>query len=251
MTQDVHVPATAPTGAVVSRRQGNPVVENSAQSHPISFAAPVEQTIEVEQIPRTEEERETLQQGIYTSSVSLGLASAGLFFFPPLHYASIPILIYMGTPSARHAYDVLYEQGRPSRALAETAALAICLGGGWYLAGSLGFWCYYLGRLNRFNRGVAQRLQSMPRRLPPATRLFNGTKEVVVPTDTVQSGDEVRVETSEIIPVDGVILEGVAWIQPSGSKDASSCRMVRTGDKVLATDLVIAGRLTLRAHRVN
>ncbi|MCB0081355.1 MAG: hypothetical protein KDE47_10505 [Caldilineaceae bacterium] len=251
LTQDVHVPATAPTGAVVSRRQGNPVVENSAQSHPISFAAPVEQTIEVEQIPRTEEERETLQQGIYTSSVSLGLASAGLFFFPPLHYASIPILIYMGVPSARQAYDVLYEQGRPSRALAETAALAICLGGGWYLAGSLGFWCYYLGRLNRFNHSLAQRLQSMPRSLPPSARLFNGTKEVMVPTDTVQGGDEVLVETSEIIPVDGVILEGVAWIQPSGSKDASSCRLMRIGDRVLATDLVIAGRLSLCAHRID
>ena len=276
LTQGASMPAAVPVGAAGSRKQMTPVLDDdiqsrnaqshntqsrNAQSHntqsyntqsrAISFAAPIKQTITVEQIPHTQEEREALQHGIYTSSISLGLASAGLFFFPPLHYASIPILIYMGVPSARQAYDVLYEQGRPSRALAETAALAICLGGGWYLAGSLGFCCYYLGRLNRFNHSLAQRLQSMPRSLPPSARLFNGTKEVMVPTDTVQGGDEVLVETSEIIPVDGVILEGVAWIQPSGSKDASSCRLMRIGDRVLATDLVIAGRLSLCAHRID
>ncbi|MEZ4706675.1 MAG: hypothetical protein R3A44_05700 [Caldilineaceae bacterium] len=230
--------------------QHTPGQATAAQSfdlHPKTLAHRT--TITIDPIPRVQEERELLQHGVRTSSLSLGLASAGLFFFAPLQYATIPVLIYMGAPSARHAYDMLHEQGRPSRALAETAVLAICLGGGWYLVGSLGFWLYFLGRLNRHNRGAARLPHSVQLR-PSSARRLNGDAETVAPTHALQQGDQVLVGTSETVPVDGVIVEGVAWIQPSGCSDVAGCRLLRAGDRVMAADLVIAGQLSVRVQQV-
>ncbi|MEZ4663361.1 MAG: hypothetical protein R2911_37940 [Caldilineaceae bacterium] len=237
---------TASVGAAFG---GQPTVdqENDAQALQLpseSSAKPAD-----DPIPRTQEEREVLQHGVRTSSISLGLASAGLFF-SPIQYASIPVLIYMGAPSARHAYDMLHEQGRPSRVLAETAVLAICLGGGWYLAGSLGFWLYYLGRLNRCNRNAA-RFSRAIQAAPQSARLRQDDQETVVPAHTLQKGAQVLVGTSEIVPVDGMIVEGAAWVQPGGSHNIAECRLLRVGDRVMASDLVIAGQLSLRVQRVS
>lgn len=200
-------------------------------------------------IPRTEETKEELHRGFNSSSISLGLASTGLLFFPPLQYASIPALIYMGAPSARRAYDLLYERGQPSRALAETAALAICLGGGWYLIGSLGFWLYYVGQIAYFNRTLAQTGSPTRWPIPHSARLLNDQEEVLVASATLQPGDKVCVETSDIVPIDGVVDDGVAWVQPAGSTDVAAYCLKRVGDRVMATDIVIVGRLALRVQK--
>lgn len=200
-------------------------------------------------IPRTVEMKKELQRGFNSSSVSLGLASTGLLFFAPLQYATIPALIYMGTPSARRAYELLYQQGRPSRALVETAVLAVCLGGGWYLAGSLGFWLYYLRRIAQHNDRSTSKECTESWALPHSVRLVKGVEERLVPIDTLRFGDQVLVETSEVVPVDGVIVHGAAWVQPAGAMGASTYCLKRAGERVIAADVVIAGRITLRVQK--
>ncbi|MCB0185211.1 MAG: hypothetical protein KDE31_13145, partial [Caldilineaceae bacterium] len=182
-------------GNISQQTLDNRQIESAGTDQPaaVSFA-----------IPRTKETKEALQRGFTSSSLSLGLASTGLLFFPPLHYASVPALIYMGAPAARQAYDMLSERRRPSRALAETAVLAICLGGGWYLAGSLGFWLYYLARMTQLNRTLIQTTQSTTSVIPHMACLTRETEEVMVPTATLRQGDRIRVGTSEFVPVDGV-----------------------------------------------
>lgn len=196
-------------------------------------------------IQRTQEREAALQRAIYSSSIALGLASTALVFFPTLQYASVPALIYMGAPSARAALDRLQETGRPSRALAETAVLAVCLGGGWYWGGSLGFWLYYLNCMQRHQRNLACRLRPIQLAIPEFARLQHGETETVVPIAILRHGDAVRVGTSEIVPTDGVILEGAAWIQPHGTTDWAAYRTISAGDRVMASDVVIAGSISL------
>jgi len=203
----------------------------------------------VDTIPRLQETKETLHRGFGSSSLSLGLASTGLFLLPPIQYASIPALIYMGAPSARHAYDILYEQGRPSRALVETAVLAICLGGGFYLVGSLGFWLYYLGQLAQHKRKITKKESSVDSFIPRLAHLRDGAKAVVVPIETLQRGDEVLVKTSEVIPADGIICDGAAWIQSGSSTDNLFYQLKQIGDQVMAMDIVIAGHFSLRVQK--
>lgn len=204
---------------------------------------------QIDLIPRTQEVAQELTHGINTSSVSLGLASTSLLF-PPMQYASVPVLIYMGAPSARSAYDQLMETGKPSRALLETTALAICLGGGWYLIGSVGFWLYYMGRLVQHKRALSKRRNASPWALPLCTRLLRNTEAVITPTALVQSGDDVLVCTSEVVPVDGIVTKGIAWVQPSGTTNISAFCLKRVGDRVAAMDVIIAGELTLHVQKV-
>lgn len=205
---------------------------------------------EIDLLPRTEETKAELQRGLAASSISLGIASTSLLFFPPLRFATVPILLYMGAPSAQRASTLLYQEGRPSMALAETTALAICLGGSWYLLGSMGFGLYYLGRLARHNRSVVQKLNGITAPPQNARRIddVNGA-DVMVPTAILDVGDEVVVRTSEVVPVSGIVTDGTAWIKPVGSTDAATYCLKRTGDRVCATDIILVGQLSLRVQK--
>ncbi|MBP7961851.1 MAG: hypothetical protein KBG20_00255 [Caldilineaceae bacterium] len=185
-------------------------------------------------------------RGLRTSSFSLGMAALGHFVFPPLAYASIPALIYMGVPSAQTAYAVLRHERRGSVALAETAALGVCLASGAYLAGSLGFCLYYLGRSVLPARPPAR---ETARSLPITAHLCQDGVQLDVVAASLRQGDLVMVPTSEIIPADGLIVEGVAWIKsPLCAGDGVELRK-GPGDSVCTGDLVMIGSVRLRVRR--
>lgn len=188
-------------------------------------------------------------RGLRTSSFSLGMAALGHFVFPPLAYASIPALIYMGVPSAQTAYAVLRHERRGSVALAETAALGVCLASGAYLAGSLGFCLYYLGRGARLARPAARETAKSLPRSPATAHLCQDDLHLDVAVTSLQAGDLILVATSEMVPVDGMVVEGVAWLRsPLLDEDADDLHK-GPGDSVSAGDLVMVGRVRLRVHR--
>lgn len=240
-SHEVH---TLQTEAVAS---DSVVADSSAKQKNIQQSLPtnVNRLSAVEQsdlIPRTEEMRATLQRGFNTSSISLGLASGSLLI-PAMQFTAVPVLIYMGVPSAQQAFERLRAEGRPSRALVETAVLAICLGGGWYLLGSLGFWCYYTGRIAYHRRDMITYYNAWTQ--PQTARRVEDAEEITVSVETLQTGDKIFVETSDVVPVDSLIIEGVALVQPTGSNDDTHHCLKRVGDRVMASDIIIAGRLSL------
>ena len=210
-------------------------VAKSISAHPKQFAV----------ASPTDNIEGRIQHGIRTSTISAGVASAGLLFFPPLQYASIPILVYMGVPAAQGAYAELHDNGRLSAELAETLVLTICLASGFYLVSSLGFGLYYIGRAVHHNRNLAKELSTNSWPVPYVARLIKEAKEVIVPTKTLQQSDQVLVKTSEMVPADGVVVNGAAWLRPRGSAADLSSQLKREGDPVLAADIVMAGRLNI------
>jgi heavy metal translocating P-type ATPase len=63
----------------------------------------------------------------------------------------------------------------------------------------------------------------------------------------VKVGQSVRVEAGEVIPVDGVILSGEAFINEANLTGDGLCRSRRSGDAVLAGSRNVDGELVLRA----
>lgn len=210
---------------------------------------------QVEQSPKTAQMKQSQQTsstvdasirfGLRTSGLSLGLATAGLLLPSPLSYASLPTLICMGVPPAQEAYDTLRNEGRAGRALAETAALAVCLGGGYLWAGSLGFSLYYLGRtiLSRNQEHAGSHNPHPPR--PTTAHLTREDSTIDVPVSSLRRGDRIRIESGEIVPVDGIITEGAAWLKAAAlSQDAAEV-WKETGHRVYAMDIVVVGSLCL------
>ncbi len=193
--------------------------------------------------------------GLYASTVSLGVASTGLLFFPPLRYASVPLLLYMGIPAAQDTYDILLDRGRPSKAIAETIALAVCLASGFYWVGSLGFALYYLGQSVQqkdqwYNDNAKPHRCSLPRavQLPSTTQLHRADGDITVAVSDLQIGDVIVLHSGEIAPTNGLIIEGMAWLKSPFLMGTTAETFKQAGDMVSATDIVLVGCIRIQVR---
>jgi cation transport ATPase len=192
-----------------------------------------------EEAPARGQQREG--NGLLLSAVSLGLVTAGVVFVPPLQYGCIPVITYLSVCAAKDAYQAMVREGRFDIAAAESAILGLTLVQGNYLFGSLTAVLYYGGRkvwhtMQRSTHSAAK--TGMPL---TANLLRADGKEVEVPIHTLHCGDTVLICAGEIIPVDGVILSGSAWIVPQTEAHNAAFVIKRAGSYVHATDLVLAG----------
>ncbi len=218
---------------VASRNPPTPVTEPVAD---LPFAAS----------RQTADLHATIHYGLRTSTLALGVTSAGWLVFPPLQVAGLPLLIYMGIPAAQQAYDQLADEGRPGHALAETVVLAVCLASGYYWVGSLGFWLYYGSRTWLAEKGQGEAPRPLEWLTPTTTQLWKEGEAHVVPTASLQSGDQVILHSGEMVPVDGLITEGVAWLRPQTLPSGACGLRKGVGDRIMATDIVSIGQICIR-----
>jgi cation-transporting P-type ATPase C len=74
--------------------------------------------------------------------------------------------------------------------------------------------------------------------------------EIEVDIDTLSAGDLVTIQQGEVVPVDGVITEGLAAIDEEALSGTAGAQDKTTGDSVYAATFVRAGRITVRVEKV-
>jgi cation transport ATPase len=197
--------------------------------------------------PREQE----IKHSLLVSSTSLGFAVAGLLLAPPLQIACIPVLVYLGMQPAQRACQALREEEHIGIDMAETAVVAFSIIQGSYFVSSLAFSVYYLGRWVEEHQRQETHPQAVGRSQTWA-RVLVSEQEVVMQVDDLSTGDTIVVQTGEMIPIAGVVTDGVAWIkcynQPHSSvlhqKDGQPCQAtVAVGHQVDANSVVQIGRL--------
>ena len=104
--------------------------------------------------------------------------------------------------------------------------------------------------LERAHSTLAAKREELAARLGAHVRvLVPGTSERVErPVTALRSGDELDVETAQVVPADALVLAGEAEVLPY--PDAREALPRRPGDALLAGALVASGSLRLRALRV-
>lgn len=192
------------------------------------------------------EQAAAIRYGVRTSALALAVTTTGQLCYPPLQVAGLPLLIYMGIPAARRAYEQLEAEGRPDRALAETVVLAVCLVSGAYWISSLGFFLYYGGRELLTEKHSHKGFQQPTWTAPITTHLWKEGTGATVATASLRAGDQVILQSGEMSPADGLIVEGVAWLRPQ-AMTALSCGLRKSvGDRIRATDIVSVGQICVQ-----
>ena len=82
--------------------------------------------------------------------------------------------------------------------------------------------------------------------MPQIARMFKNNEELNVPIEALQTGDHIIVQTSEMVPTDGVILAGTAWLRTNTSEEIASDQLKQVGDKITATDIVQIGQICVQ-----
>lgn len=177
------------------------------------------------------------------------LVLLGSRWLPPALQA--PIALVNALPVLREAMMDL-RQASMTSAVLEALAVLISIGRGDYMAANTT--TLLLATAETLEHSIQRRSDAMLKHLlhPLDDTVWverNGL-ECLIPSASVQIGDTIIVGTGAIIPIDGTILGGEAWVNEATMTGESVPVRRQRGDTALSGTLVVEGRLRVYAEHV-
>jgi len=197
-------------------------------------------------------EPNVFQQGINRRLrlfVGIVLSIVGAWIFPSLKLVAIAGIFYLMFPIIHRGYQEL-KAGRITTYLLDFVALICLMAMGYFLliAISIFLGLLSLKLLEKTEDHSRRQLANMFGQQPHLVWVKRKGVEMEIPFSTVQKEDIVIVNAGEVMPVDGIVYEGLATIDQHTLTGESQPVEKETGDRVFATTLVLTGRLSIRVE---
>ena len=192
-----------------------------------------------------------LQHYFTVASINLGIAGVSLIF-PPLILLTVPILAYLMKPILQLTYRGLVKERRVTSYSLDAILLGGMLLGGFWYTSAIALWMFGVARkiLFRTEYSAKQNLVNLFGDQPKTVWILTADGvEVEIPFEQLQADHIIAVTAGQTIPVDGIIMSGVASIDQHKLTGESQPAEKGIGDPVLASTVVLAGRIQIRAER--
>ncbi|HIF71872.1 MAG TPA: heavy metal translocating P-type ATPase [Dehalococcoidia bacterium] len=190
-------------------------------------------------------------QMLLTNVSLISLATMVLRSVAPLAgYVGFGTYIYGMAHHLRDVKDELKNEGKLTAGGLFVLADGLALVTGSYVAVALSLFLQQSGKLGvmRSKDDSELVLDHLFRELPKTVWRVEGTLEREVPLDAVQRGDEIVLHSGAIVPVDGVIVAGIAGIDQQALTGESAIAEKGRGERVFANTRVCHGRVQVRAE---
>ena len=147
-------------------------------------------------------------------TASIPLAAISQFAMPALLPVSAALFAYTSIPSFRRAVNVLAKERRLGVDVLDSIVVLGCLAALQVFPGAILAWCLAFGRflVRRTEDSSKKLLLGAFGKQPRYVWLVKDDIEIQVPLDRLEKGDVVVVHTGEVVPVDGIIVNGLAMI---------------------------------------
>jgi len=191
-----------------------------------------------------------LNRYIAAAAVGMGTAIAA-FAYPPLFPLTVASATYAGMRIFKNGYNALVHERRLRLDVIGSLYLVCAFAGGFFLAGSFGLFAYYLSEKlvlvtqDRSQHSLIDIFGQQPRTVWQRV----GDVEVQVPLESVQAGDTLVIQAGQVIPVDGVITDGIGAVDQHMLTGESQPVEKGAGDQVLTSTLVTVGRIFVRVEK--
>ncbi len=184
-------------------------------------------------------------------SVSVPIAALAQLAAPALMPVSAALFAYTTLPSFTGAWKVLTEERRLGVDVLDSIVVISCLATGQVLPGSILAWCLCFGRhLVRHTEDNSKKaLLGAFGKQPRFVWLLQGDQEIEISIDKLQKGDIVIVRTGEVVPIDGVVVEGLAMIDQHALTGELSPAERGVGDNVFASTVVVGGKMRVAVEK--
>jgi len=184
-------------------------------------------------------------------SVSLPIAAIAQFAVPALLPVSLVLFAYTAIPSFKNAWRVITRERRLGVDVLDSIVVLACLLSGHVLAGAILAWCLHFGRflMRRTEDSSKKMLLGAFGKQPRFVWLLRNGLEIQVSLDKLQKGDIVMVHTGEVVPVDGVIVEGMAMIDQQALTGESTPAEKWVCGQVFASTVMVAGKVQVAVER--
>ncbi|MFI5386285.1 MAG: heavy metal translocating P-type ATPase [Fimbriimonadales bacterium] len=179
------------------------------------------------------------------------LAATAQFAAPALLPAAVVLFAYTSIPTFKAARAVLVEEKRLGVDVLDAIVVVGCLGTMAVFPGSVLCWCLSFGRV------LVKKTQDNSKKLllnafgkqPRYVWLYRDGAEVQIALDRLQSLDVIVVNTGEVVPVDGIIVQGMAMIDQHALTGESTPAEKGVGDRVFAATLMLAGKVLVQVEK--
>jgi Cu2+-exporting ATPase len=178
-------------------------------------------------------------------TASLPIAATAQFAFPAFLPAAAALFAYTSIPTFREAYKVLFHEKRLGVDVLDSIVVIGCLGTMAIFPGAVLCWCLSFGRVlvKKTRDNSKKLLLNAFGKQPRYVWLYRDGVEVQVALDRLQKGDIIVVNTGEVVPVDGHVVEGMAMIDQHALTGESTPAEKGVGDRVFASTVMVAGKV--------
>jgi len=199
-------------------------------------------------------EKKEQQHYLKMCGVAMGIGVVRQFFLtsPPFVFLNIVAFTYIAIPHFKSAEDSLLKKrkvdGYVLYFLADTTTFAL----GQYFAAALGVSLFHLSRLvvsRAKGHSKDMLLDVFEQQQPQNVWLLKDGIELEVPLVTVRNSDIIVVKTGDIVPVDGIVTEGIASIDQHALTGESRPLEKLPGDQVFAATIVVAGKICIKVEK--
>ena len=190
----------------------------------------------------------TLQRRLLVSSASLALSLLGAPLLSPLGLLGTAGFVYGAIPVFRNAYKALWQEKKANVDVLVSLTFAVCFTQGDLAPANLAIWfnALRLLLLAKINGDTQKNVFDLYQLQPRTVWLMTEDAATEVPFAIIQVNDIVVVSAGEMIPVDGLIVEGVASIDQQILTGEAQPVEKGEGDQVFASTVVLMGTIQVR-----
>jgi len=188
-------------------------------------------------------DRVDLSLAVCTASVPLAIAASTAA--PVLLPLSAAVLLSTSMPFLIGAGRTLIREKRLGCEALDTLVVAGCLATLQLVPGAVLCWCLAVGRtlVRRTEDRSKAMLRSVAGKQPQSVWLVKQGVEIRVPLERLEQGDVIVVHTGEVVPVDGIVAEGLATVDQHSLTGEAVPAEKGAGDRVFASTVVVGGKL--------
>lgn len=185
------------------------------------------------------------------SGTGMILAVAGALFYSPLGLVSVPILLYAALPIFQEAYTTLVYERRLRAPVLDSVAIVGGLVAQYYVVMAFASCLYFVGfklLLKTEDNSLKSLVNIFGQQPRFVWRIVDGV-EVQAPFAEIKSGDVIVVNTGEMIPADGLIVDGLASVDQHQLTGESQPAEKGPGESVFAATVILSGHLLIEVER--
>lgn len=190
-----------------------------------------------------------LNKSIKGSIGLMGLSLIGTWFYAPLLPIAGVATLYIFTPVFKKLFQNLKKGHITTELIEIISVISLLASGFFFLAIFITFTSLLCQKLlTRTEQHSHKQLINSFSQKQQSVWVLKECSEVEIPLAEVKKQDIVVVNAGEIIPVDGMIIEGLASVDQHGLTGESKSIEKEAGGKVFASTLVLGGRILIKVE---